>query len=700
MNIRSMKLMHIGVVSFLFFFLNGCGGVDPEVQLQKQKTMKQFYKLVKTDQNYLCIGKANLGKVSLIFNFRNYPDSIRVKCKKISSNGYCNYDLYRKFTGKTPINIVGNEITPKEELEGVIEINSIHSNHVDIKLIGVNTEANLNLICLNPLNEVTKVDKITSFKESPYSDSVLLKKLDQLLVYRPNPAKYSQVKKLIEYGIYISKKDLYKALGYGYGPEHYPYYTDYRVYKLLQINSGINESEIFSTLDNDDLYRLVNHGISFTYYYHTEYERMNGYAFVNYLTKFDVFNHAFLRYLRSEQKHLPVDVEKKLYDYIWTHNDEKVTVNLLIDNLLEDKKHIVGPYLVKILNKCNSDYTKQLNKFLIKILDLFVIKKDSGYEISNVYGFKIKPEYYDVLKALLKKSKPNKLTLAIYNYIVNKDSKTTQEIIAILNTKNIKSKARIQEYNKLLHDMIYSKDNRGALFYLKKGAIGNTNLITKALKNNMIDVAKIMSLQNIQLDQKIILDYALSYKRYDFVKFLLKNKKISKDILPEYMYQLLKENSTFSLDLADQMVDYGVDTSKVFVIAQKNNDDNVIKTIIKRYPNQKNKKLFVAYQKEQARIAKAKEEARKRAEIRKRKQEEALRKAYMARKYVGEKVCKDGRVALFLNITMSAYVESVRGDSIQLRIVDTEGTTPNYKGVSLYPNKIIWDKYYEWRKCR
>ncbi len=56
-------------------------------------------------------------------------------------------------------------------------------------------------------------------------------------------------------------------------------------------------------------------------------------------------------------------------------------------------------------------------------------------------------------------------------------------------------------------------------------------------------------------------------------------------------------------------------------------------------------------------------------------------------------------MALFLSITITAYVENVSGDNIQLRIADTEGTTPNVKGVSLYKNTLIWDDYTNWYKC-
>ena len=52
-----------------------------------------------------------------------------------------------------------------------------------------------------------------------------------------------------------------------------------------------------------------------------------------------------------------------------------------------------------------------------------------------------------------------------------------------------------------------------------------------------------------------------------------------------------------------------------------------------------------------------------------------------------------------IGVTISAYVESVKNDAIQIRINSTEGQSINYNGGSLYQGKVIWDKYYEWKAC-
>lgn len=73
---------------------------------------------------------------------------------------------------------------------------------------------------------------------------------------------------------------------------------------------------------------------------------------------------------------------------------------------------------------------------------------------------------------------------------------------------------------------------------------------------------------------------------------------------------------------------------------------------------------------------------------------------YTKKKSVGEKVCMSGRIALgLIGVKVSAYVESVSGDRIQLRIADTEGQNPHYKDTTLRQGTIIWDDYYNWEPC-
>lgn len=74
---------------------------------------------------------------------------------------------------------------------------------------------------------------------------------------------------------------------------------------------------------------------------------------------------------------------------------------------------------------------------------------------------------------------------------------------------------------------------------------------------------------------------------------------------------------------------------------------------------------------------------------------------YTKKKSVGEKVCMSGRIALgLIGVDISAYVESISGDRIQLRISDTEGQNPYYNDTKLRQGTIIWDDYYNWEPCR
>ncbi len=141
-----------------------------------------------------------------------------------------------------------------------------------------------------------------------------------------------------------------------------------------------------------------------------------------------------------------------------------------------------------------------------------------------------------------------------------------------------------------------------------------------------------------------------------------------------------------------------------FDIAKSINSIQSYKEFIAKYTNSelaKEAAKNIASLEEEAKQVelKGKKEAEERAK-RDAAQKEAEQKAYLAKKQVGEKVCKNGRIALgLIGVTIKAYVENVNGDSIQIRISDTEGQDISYEGGNLYTGKIIWDKYYEWKKC-
>jgi hypothetical protein len=95
-------------------------------------------------------------------------------------------------------------------------------------------------------------------------------------------------------------------------------------------------------------------------------------------------------------------------------------------------------------------------------------------------------------------------------------------------------------------------------------------------------------------------------------------------------------------------------------------------------------------EKEKERIKKAK--LREESEAKK-------REAYNLKKHIGDKVCMEGKMLLFMTVEIAGYVESVKNNKIQIRIADTEGQSPNYNGVTLRQDTIIWDDYYRWKVC-
>jgi hypothetical protein len=88
------------------------------------------------------------------------------------------------------------------------------------------------------------------------------------------------------------------------------------------------------------------------------------------------------------------------------------------------------------------------------------------------------------------------------------------------------------------------------------------------------------------------------------------------------------------------------------------------------------------------------EEKAKKAKIASEKYE-----AYHKVKKVGDKVCMEGKMLLFMSVNVSGYVEAVQNSKIQIRIADTEGQTPNYHGTTLRQGTIIWDEYDRWKGC-
>lgn len=199
------------------------------------------------------------------------------------------------------------------------------------------------------------------------------------------------------------------------------------------------------------------------------------------------------------------------------------------------------------------------------------------------------------------------------------------------------------------------------------------------------------------------------------IKYAKKFKKIleDKNFKPTIEFKVVNNKLIFSgiKEIKDpEVLVEENEYKKAYKIKNNKNSISELQKFIAKYPNSTfkssaesritNLKKEIRVEKEKERLYKIRraEEDRKTKEKWK-KERERKQQSYYAKKYVGEKVCKDGTTALILSITITAYVERVNGNNIQLRISDTEGTTPNFNGVTLYRNTLIWDDYSSWYKC-
>ena len=77
------------------------------------------------------------------------------------------------------------------------------------------------------------------------------------------------------------------------------------------------------------------------------------------------------------------------------------------------------------------------------------------------------------------------------------------------------------------------------------------------------------------------------------------------------------------------------------------------------------------------------------------------RQAYLAQKHVGQRVCQDVTIALgMLDVRLTAFIEQVRANRVQIRIHGTERQSVYYQGGRLRPDHRIWDQASNWADCR
>ncbi|OKY25208.1 hypothetical protein [Thalassotalea sp. PP2-459] len=196
---------------------------------------------------------------------------------------------------------------------------------------------------------------------------------------------------------------------------------------------------------------------------------------------------------------------------------------------------------------------------------------------------------------------------------------------------------------------------------------------------------------NMNVDIPVHIDEAESFK-----------KKMSEQYyVPSIKFSVNSEKLTFNnlkvvSNQTKQEQDFKIAKSKNTVLSYSD-----FITLNPKAPQTKIAKQKIDEILEAKRIAKAKaekeakERAKRAAEAKAREQ-----KAYMKEKFVGDKVCMSGSMAFgFINPTISGFVEGKNGNNIQIRIANTDGTSPHYNGVTLRANLLIWDSYYSWKHC-
>ncbi len=703
----------------LALLLGACSsGIDPQVVQKQHDTMKKFQKLIA--KQYICKGKVLDGSESgsITINFKNYPKSLDLSCDGplyICGQGYIIDNFSESISIDTPY------IYPKgyHSLEDEnIKINNVQSNHLNIALTRSNDASvvDIDLVCSNPLEQITQIpQKVQKFKPSPYSDAELMQKLDKLLQYRANPTKSRYVQELLAYGVYISQNDIFKSLGTVYDSKYTP---DYYVYELLRNNASMSEDEVLDALaqkskeDHNDWYwDLVDNALDFAVYGNTEYRVMNGYAFAEYFMKQQRFDNLLLQYLDQLRDPMPGDLYTKIATYLATKYDNTTMIQLYVKNIL------LQPQGFKLLQhaaaQAQQKDIKYLNILLIKTLRLqsYKLSVGNGYFTENDWDILKKTKVYSskkvvqqhqneliqVVKSFLSTIQPDKITAEIYAQLKQQKQELPQQITQILQKHNITQVAHYYEYQKILAQMVEQKDQRGALFYLKKGAVATPKILNDALEKGMIPVVERIVLQgDVKYDKLSLLNKAYEHKEYQLINFLIDNNKLPQpDKLLALSYALLQSDKK---EILNKLFASGVDKYQLMRYAQNRSDLQSMEYIAS-IGSSKEKRLLQEYKAELAHQKAQREAQRKAQELQKQKEQEALQRAYSKRKHVGETVCKDGRVALFLNITMKGFVEKVSGQNIKIHIVDTQGTTPYYNGVTLYRDSVIWDKYYEWRSC-
>jgi hypothetical protein len=762
-------------ISFVFF-ITGCSS-KAQNSVETNMKMQKFNALVQ--DKFLCsaivpsdYGKKNK-KVEYRINFKNYPKKVSINCQDTTDvdylDGECNKDIYEEFLDRgyksnCLVYTRDNIIYPVDGRNGDshIVINDTNGSQLKLKIYGYNPKYSKSLIltCKKPseLMDTTISDTPQKFERSPYTDEELKKQLDRQLQRNLSEDKLKKIEKIVNYGVYISIDDLYKALGV-----ESDYVADYRVFRLLLKRANISVDELFSHKLIKKYYNrygtgvILGEAISMGNYNDSNLAMQNSLALAKFLTKTSKFDSVILSFIQEEDhkpkynKNIPAITIEYLIDYILSKNiGYDKSIYLLVSHYAySNNLEKTSKQLIQIIKQYSQADTNYLNLFIDTYMYLgskheilqklkkkgYFIYRNFEYNYQNNLGKNCSTyrmdhfqQFYAVLKAFLEQNyKPNKITIKMYNNIkdiLHKNIKAhrytgckniikkehtsiyykpeqLQKIIELLESYNLADNSHSLSLQRSLADVINKKDSRGALFYINKGAKGDEKILISSIKNDMPNIFKMLLEQNFPFDQEKILYKNRRYKtiqrsRLKYIDILVDNNKLSKKYIDDVAYQVARFNDK---ELLKKLINYGADQTFLMKKAIEKRDEKVMNLLLDVTSDNELKNMYSSYQKDKKNREKEAKLRAKKEEKRRQEQKAREQKAYMAKKHKGQKVCKDGRMALFLNITITAYVEGLNGDSIKLRIVDTEGTTPNYNGVSLYRDTIIWDKYYNWKDC-
>lgn len=547
---------------------------------------------------------------------------------------------------------------------------------------------------------------------------------------------YKKVSQIISEGAYISDRALFSAITKRYKNGSG---KDFKSLQLMYLN-GEFEPNVFNELDCNDLQKAITPEISTTSTNaenaHTAAEQValflsdkvsfkkckNLLPAVTTNERLGIINLNIAKLLLDQN----VDTNGVLQEAIerawsndefYAHNKEAVAkgiqrtekryevIKLLIDSGVQPNakhlEHLFAKYnkviSPKRINEVQALKTiqAQFSRVAKLLLSSGATLNEPTKELISEYRKKID----EIKERLGRKSSYKKKHRKGAEYTVSLYPETLK-VFELGGKVNVNAVVKEHSLAKQLHKAVVAKDKRRSSFYLKKGAKGNLATLRQAITNSMDNVAISIMGQDLDYDSYIIASLSIKHKSPHIVEYLLKNNKIDLEKGGNLIVLAAESRMT---NTVKELISQGADPVKAIKLSIKRNGSNYPSQIISNEGNQKSKSIFKNFKNEEARkSAIAKQEAQERRiarEKEERNQKQFERQQYLAKKQKGDMVCKDGSMAIFLNITIRAFVEDAEGNNIRIRIADTEGVSPHYNGVTLNKNTIIWDDYQEWRKC-